>query len=261
MLVPDAASAPSLADLASIMQRLRDPQTGCAWDREQTFETIAPYTIEEAYEVADAIERSDMTSLVDELGDLQLQIVFHSRIAEEAGTFDLSDVLAGICAKMIRRHPHIFGDATETPGWEQLKADERRQYPDQSALAGIALALPALKRAEKLGRRASRVGFDWPDANGPRAKIDEELVELAAAVTPAERHHELGDLLFSVVNLARHLDVDPETALRDANRRFEARFREVEATADKPLSDLDINQLESLWNRAKAALLATETSS
>jgi ATP diphosphatase len=234
------------------MARLRDPRTGCAWDREQTFETIAPYTIEEAYEVADAIERADMDALKDELGDLQLQVVYHARMAEERGAFAIADVLAGICDKMIRRHPHIFGDAAESPGWETLKAAERGGAEDKSALAGVALALPALKRAEKLGRRASRIGFDWPDGDGPRAKIDEELAELAAAETEAERHHELGDILFSVVNLARHLNIDPEAALRDANRRFEQRFRTVETLSDRPLSEFGIEALENLWQRAKS---------
>jgi ATP diphosphatase len=235
------------------MARLRDPETGCAWDREQTFETIAPYTIEEAYEVADAIERGDMTDLADELGDLQLQVVYHARIAEERGVFTISDVLAGICAKMIRRHPHVFGDAAESPGWEALKASERGGAEDGSALAGVALALPALKRAEKLQKRAARVGFDWPDATGPRAKIDEEMAEIEAADTDAERAAELGDLLFSVVNYARHLGIDSEAALLGANRRFEQRFRKVESLAERPLADFDIDALEKLWEKAKRA--------
>src|SRR4051812_42655111 len=170
-----------LPRLVAIMARLRDPQIGCEWDVAQSFETIAPYTIEEAYEVADAISRGDMDSLKDELGDLQLQIVYHARMAEEIGAFSLDDVMASISAKMIRRHPHIFGDAEASPGWEALKAAERADDPDESALAGVALALPALKRAEKIQRRASRVGFDWPDAAGPRAKIDEELGEIERA--------------------------------------------------------------------------------
>jgi ATP diphosphatase len=250
---PLPPSAPSLADLVAIMERLRDPETGCSWDRDQTFVTIAPYTIEEAYEVADAIERADMAALVDELGDLQLQVVYHARIAEELGAFAIADVLAGICDKMIRRHPHIFGGVAETPGWEALKAAERDTAEDRSALAGVALALPALKRAEKLQRRAARVGFDWPDASGPRAKIDEELAELASAETETERHHELGDLIFSAVNLARHLNIDPEAALRDANRRFEQRFRKVEMLTEQPLSELDIEALEALWQQAKVS--------
>src|SRR3954466_12191699 len=188
-------SGASLAELVAIMARLRDPLGGCEWDREQTFETIAPYTIEEAYEVADAIRRGDLADLKDELGDLQLQIVYHARMAEEIGAFGIDDVMAAICAKMIRRHPHVFGDAAESPGWETLKAAERGGHEDRSALAHVALALPALKRAEKLQRRAARVGFDWPDASGPRAKIDEELAELDSSTSEAERVHELRALL------------------------------------------------------------------
>jgi ATP diphosphatase len=244
----------SLADLVAIMARLRDPQIGCDWDRVQTFETIAPYTIEEAYEVADAIERGAMTDLPDELGDLQLQVVYHARIAQELGHFTIDDVLASICAKMIRRHPHIFGDAERSPGWEALKAAERGRSEDNSALAGVALALPALKRAEKLQKRAARVGFDWPDAAGPRAKIEEELAEIDAAETQAQRAAEIGDLLFSAVNYARHLGIDPEAALRQASARFEARFRTVETIAPAPLAGMDINALEALWQRAKEML-------
>ncbi|HZF93593.1 MAG TPA: nucleoside triphosphate pyrophosphohydrolase [Allosphingosinicella sp.] len=249
----DGEGAPSsgLAALVEVMRRLRDPENGCAWDREQTFETIAPYTIEEAYEVADAIERGDMADLLDELGDLQLQVVYHARIAEERGHFGIADVLQAITAKMIRRHPHIFGDEAESPGWESLKAAERGGREDKSALAHVALALPALKRAEKIQKRAARVGFDWPDAQGPRAKIDEELEEIEGAETPEELQHEIGDLLFSVVNYARHRDVDPEAALREAVARFELRFRKVEEIADKPLSSMNIDALEALWQRAK----------
>jgi ATP diphosphatase len=252
MSLPEAdPTASTLSELVEIMRRLRDPATGCAWDRKQTFATIAPYTIEEAYEVADAIDRDDLESLKDELGDLQLQIVYHARIAEEIGAFMLDDVMAAICAKMIRRHPHIFGDETGSPGWESLKADERRGREDQSALAGVALALPALRRAEKIQRRAARIGFDWPDASGPRAKIDEEMEELEQARDDDEREAELGDLLFSVVNYARHLGIDAEAALVQATRRFERRFRMVEQLADRPLDQLDIDQLESLWQQAK----------
>jgi ATP diphosphatase len=251
------AGAPSqptgLAELVEIMRRLRDPENGCAWDKEQTFETIAPYTIEEAYEVADAIARRDLNDLKDELGDLQLQVVYHARIAEELGAFGIGDVIAAISDKMVRRHPHIFGDEAVSPGWEALKAAERGERQDTSALAHVALALPALKRAEKLQKRAARVGFDWPDASGPRAKIDEELAELDCA-TPDERASELGDLLFSVVNYARHLDIDPEAALREASARFEARFRKVEALAERPLKEMDIDALETLWQQAKRAL-------
>jgi nucleoside triphosphate diphosphatase len=244
---------PALTKLVEIMRRLRDPENGCAWDREQTFESIAPYTIEEAYEVADAIERGDMADLKDELGDLQLQVVYHARIAEEHGAFDISDVITSISDKMIRRHPHIFVKSGESPGWEVLKAAERSGYEDQSALAGVALALPALKRAEKLQKRAARVGFDWPDASGPRAKIEEEISEIEAATSDAEREAEMGDLLFSVVNWARHLGIDPEHALRDASARFESRFRKLEVMSDKPLQHKNINELEKLWQRAKEA--------
>ncbi|HEX8216287.1 MAG TPA: nucleoside triphosphate pyrophosphohydrolase [Allosphingosinicella sp.] len=248
-----ADSAPFDA-LVEIMRRLRDPASGCEWDREQTFETIAPYTIEEAYEVADAIQRADMADLQDELGDLQLQIVYHARIAEELGFFGIEDVLKAISAKMVRRHPHIFGKDRQSPGWETLKAAERSRHEDKSALAHVALALPALKRADKIQRRAERVGFDWPNADGPRRKIDEELAEIAAAETQDELEHEIGDLLFSVVNYARHSDVDPESALRAAVARFERRFRKVEELADKPLDSMNIDELESLWQRAKREL-------
>src|SRR5690349_11492424 len=217
-----------LERLVSIMRRLRDPQTGCEWDRQQNFATIAPYTIEEAYEVADAIARDDMDALADELGDLQLQVVFHAQMAHEAGQFTLEDVITRICDKLERRHPHIFGDASHSPGWEELKAQERKRAPDDSALAGVALALPSLERAAKLQRQAARVGFDWPDKTGPRAKIDEELGELDAESDHQRMLDELGDLLFAVVNLARHLNIEPEAALREANRKFEQRFRAIE---------------------------------
>jgi ATP diphosphatase len=240
-----------LPRLVAIMAWLRDPRDGCEWDVKQSFETIAPYTIEEAYEVADAISRGDMDALKDELGDLQLQVVYHARMAEEIGAFTLDDVMASIAAKMIRRHPHIFGDAAASPGWETLKAAERKAQADESAIAGVALALPALKRAEKIQRRAARIGFDWPDADGPRAKIDEELGEIDRAEDDEERAAEIGDLLFSVVNYARHLGVEPETALREATERFEVRFRKVEELADKPLKDMIIDELEALWQRAK----------
>jgi ATP diphosphatase len=242
-----------LERLVEIMRRLRDPASGCEWDSVQTFETIAPYTIEEAYEVADAIARKDMDDLADELGDLQLQVVFHAGIAEESGLFTLEDVLDRICDKMERRHPHIFGD-TEHGGhhlWEIIKAEERAANPDKSALAGVALALPALERAAKLQRRAARVGFDWPDVSGPRAKIDEELAELDAETDHDRRLDELGDLLFAVVNLARYLNVEPEAALREANRKFERRFRAIEQ--EPGFADLSLDQKEALWTRAKAA--------
>ena len=240
-----------LPRLVEIMARLRDPVRGCEWDIAQTFESIAPYTIEEAYEVADAIRRGEMDALKDELGDLQLQVVYHARMAEEIGAFTLDDVMESISGKMLRRHPHIFGDAEASPGWEALKAAERETHEDESALAGVALALPALKRAEKIQRRAARVGFDWPDIEGPKAKIDEEMGEIECAETDAERAAELGDLLFAVVNYARHLDINPETALREATARFELRFRKVEEIADKSLKDMNIDELEALWQRAK----------
>jgi ATP diphosphatase len=248
---PDLCLTFGLPRLVEIMARLRDPETGCEWDRVQTFETIAPYTIEEAYEVDDAIRRGDMAALKDELGDLQLQVVYHARMAEERGDFTLDDVMASICDKMTRRHPHIFGNAEASPGWEALKAAERGSDEDASALAGVALALPALKRAEKIQRRAARVGFDWPDADGPRQKIDEELGEIETAETDEDRAGEVGDLIFAMVNYARHLGVNPETALREATARFEKRFRKVEEIAGKSLKDMDIDALESLWQRAK----------
>jgi ATP diphosphatase len=239
--------------LTTIMARLRDPKTGCEWDSVQTFETIAPYTIEEAYEVADAIERGDMADLKDELGDLLLQVVFHSRIAEEAGQFTLPDVVNAISDKMERRHPHIFGDAAEGGHhlWEVIKAEERAGKADKSALAGVATGLPALLRAEKLQKRAARTGFDWPDASGPRAKIDEELAEVETAKTPAEVEEEVGDLLFAVVNWARKLGVDPEAALRAGNTKFERRFRAIEALAGDSFVSLDLDAKEALWVEAK----------
>ena len=246
----------SLERLVEIMRRLRDPKSGCEWDSVQTFATIAPYTIEEAYEVADAVARDDMDALADELGDLQLQVVFHAQMAEDAGHFTLDDVLARICDKMERRHPHIFGDA-EHGGhhlWEIIKAEERAADPDKSALAGVALALPALERAAKLQRRAAQTGFDWPDISGPRAKIDEELAELEAETDHDGKLDELGDLLFAVVNFARHLNIEPETALREANRKFEKRFRAIEQTPG--FSDLSLDEMEALWVAAKAAQAA-----
>jgi ATP diphosphatase len=243
----------SLERLVEIMRRLRDPVRGCEWDTVQTFETVAPYTIEEAYEVADAIARNDMDSLADELGDLQLQVVFHARMAEEAGLFTLDDVLTRICDKMERRHPHIFGDAQQGGHhlWETIKAEERAANPDKSALAGVALALPALERAAKLQRRAARTGFDWPDVSGPRAKIDEELAELEAETEHDRKLEELGDLLFAVVNLARHLNIEPEAALREANRKFEQRFRAIEQAPG--FGELSLDEKEALWVQAKKA--------
>lgn len=242
----------SLERLVDIMKRLRDPVSGCEWDSVQTFETIAPYTIEEAYEVADAINRGDMVSLVDELGDLQLQVVFHARMAEEAGHFSLADVLNGISEKLERRHPHIFGDAKEGGHhlWEVIKAEERSKNPDKSALAGVAQALPALERAAKLQKRAAQTGFDWPDIEGPKAKIREELDEIAEAQAD-ELEEEVGDLLFAAVNFARHLKIDPEEALRKANRKFEKRFRAIEATPG--FQQMSLDEMEALWVEAKKA--------
>lgn len=248
------------------MASLRDKDSGCPWDVDQDFRSIAPYTIEEAYEVADAIARDDMGDLRDELGDLLFQVAFHSRMAEERGEFSFEDVAEGICEKMTRRHPHVFGTDEEKArgpakgAWEAIKAAERATTgvnEEGSALDGVAVALPALKRAQKLGKRASSVGFDWPDTQGVRAKIDEELAELSVAECGGiqrEVEEELGDLLFAVVNLARHLKVDPEQALTDANLKFERRFRAMETCAAKTsgdLSKLDIAALEALWQEAK----------
>jgi ATP diphosphatase len=242
----------SLDRLSAIMERLRDRERGCEWDSVQTFETIAPYTIEEAYEVADAIHRGDMDALADELGDLQLQVVFHAKMAEESGHFTLKDVLKRISDKLERRHPHIFGDAKEGGHhlWEVIKAEERAAHPDKSALAGVAQALPALERAAKLQKRAARTGFDWPDIEGPKAKIREELDEIAQA-PPEELEEEVGDLLFAAVNFARHLNIDPEEALRKANRKFEKRFRAIEAAPG--FEQMSLDEMEALWVEAKKA--------
>ena len=237
-----------LARISAIVERLRDPFSGCDWDRVQTFATIAPYTIEEAYEVADAIARNDAAAIKEELGDLLFQVILHARIAEQAGHFSLDDVATAIADKMERRHPHIFGDATARPNWENMKAAERA---GTSAVDGVAIALPALMRAEKLQKRAARTGFDWPDAEGPRAKIIEELAEIAAADTDDAREDEVGDLLFAAVNLARHLNIDPEAALRRANAKFEQRFRAIE-TADG-FAALSLDEKEALWTAAKEA--------
>ncbi|WP_419808195.1 nucleoside triphosphate pyrophosphohydrolase [Sphingomonas sp.] len=231
------------------MARLRDPTSGCEWDQAQSWSTIAPYTIEEAYEVADAIARNDTADLKDELGDLLLQVVFHSRIAEETKAFTLTDVASGIADKMERRHPHIFAGADKLD-WEASKADERRAKGVGGALDGVALGLPALLRAEKLQKRAARVGFDWPDASGPRAKIDEELEEVETATGDAVAE-EVGDLLLAVVNWARHLGVDAEGALRVANRKFERRFGAMEAQAGDVFSTLSLDEKEALWQAVK----------
>src|SRR3546814_42051 len=246
-----ANGSPFITPLVDIMARLRHPELGCSWDVAQNFASIAPYTIEEAYEVADAIERDDMPALADELGDLLLQVVFHSRMAEEAGHFTLQDVILGICSKMTRRHPHIFGEGEYFPGWEDIKADERKGHADKSALASVAHALPALLRAEKLQKRAARTGFDWPDSEGVYAKIDEEIEEVKDASSEAHREEEIGDLLFAFVNLARHLKVDSEQALRLANAKFERRFRNMEETAGDGFPALSLEEKEALWRQAK----------
>lgn len=244
--------------LLAIMARLRDPVSGCEWDREQTFSTIAPYTLEEAYEVADAIERDDMDALRDELGDLLLQVVFHARMAEEAGLFGFQDVAAAIAAKLEARHPHIFGSGAhpsqrQSERWESLKAAERAAKGATSALDGVATALPALLRAEKLQKRAARVGFDWPDHRGPVDKIAEEIQELAEA-QPSEKLEEAGDLLFAAVNLVRAHGIAPEDALRAANIKFERRFRAMEALAAArgvAFASLGLDDQEALWQAVK----------
>ena len=238
------------------MAQLRDPQSGCEWDRVQTFATIAPYTIEEAYEVADAIARGDMADLRDELGDLLLQVVFHARMAEEAGHFALDDVAQAIVAKLEARHPHIFGAATQREGWETIKASERAAKGATSAMDGVAAALPALLQAEKLQRRAARDGFDWPDLEGPVAKLTEELEELATAADETSRIEEAGDLLFAAVYVVRSHDVAPEDALRAANAKFERRYRAMESLAETrghPFAGLSLEAQEALWQAVKRA--------
>jgi ATP diphosphatase len=251
-----APHQPPLDRLLAIMARLRDPEHGCEWDLAQDFASIAPYTIEEAYEVADAIARGDMADLKDELGDLLLQVVFHARMAEEAGLFAFADVAAAISAKMEARHPHIFaatGGSMDETRWEDLKARERETKGAASALDGVALALPALMRAQKLQKRAARTGFDWPDPSGSEAKIAEEIAELNAAASEAERIEEAGDLLFAAVNFVRAHGVSAEDALRAANAKFERRFRAMEALAGEAFSDLPLEAQEELWQKVKKA--------
>ena len=251
----------SLQRLLAIMARLRDPQHGCEWDLAQNFATIAPFTIEEAYEVADAIARDDPAALKDELGDLLLQVVFHARMAEEAGLFDFASVADAISAKMEARHPHIFGSEPDRgqsreERWESIKAEERSARGATSAMDGVAIALPALVRAEKLQKRAARQGFDWPDASGPKAKIDEEVDELTAARTDAERMDEAGDLLFAAVNLVRFHGIAPEDALRAANAKFERRFRDMEHLASErglDFASLTLAEQEALWGDVKVS--------
>ncbi len=270
----------SIDRLVEIMVRLRDPKTGCPWDVKQTFASIAPYTIEEAYEVADTIEKGDMDELRDELGDLLLQVIFHSRMAEELNLFTIDDVADGISDKMLRRHPHVFGDQnmhdadSQTIAWEDIKARERDEKARRqtgsdhpaSILEGIANGLPALTRALKLQKRAARVGFDWKDARLVIEKFREELDELEAELNADNRNEdrvqdEVGDMLFTCVNMARQLGIDPESALRHGNIKFEKRFRKLEETvrnnAQQP-QDMTLEQLETAWTQAKASLAGFE---
>lgn len=264
---PVAGAVDAMHRLLAIMARLRDPATGCPWDVQQDFSTIAPYTIEEAYEVADAIDRGDMADLKDELGDLLLQVVFHARMAEETGLFHFEDVAAAIADKMVRRHPHVFAGASvaglehQTQLWEQGKAAERaaRGDNDASALAGIARGLPEWQRAVKLQKRAARTGFDWPDVNPVFDKLHEEIEELRAEFAAGTGHagleDELGDVLFVCANLSRHGKVDFGAALRHANAKFERRFRRMETLAageGVDLSALSLAAQDAYWNRAKA---------
>jgi ATP diphosphatase len=259
---PEMQASRDIARLIEIMARLRTPEIGCPWDLKQSFESIAPYTIEEAYEVADAIARRDMDSLKDELGDLLLQVAFHARMAEEAGDFAFEDVVLAITEKLIRRHPHVFGAARGLAPeevkilWEKIKAEERKEKTPQSdsVLAGVPVALPALTRAEKIQKRAANVGFDWPDLGGVLDKITEEIAELKSAVRPQEVEEEVGDLLFSIVNYARRANVDPETALRNATMKFERRFQGVERRAGasgRSMKDIPLGELETYWQMEK----------
>ena len=265
----DLGAPGEIGTLLRIMARLRDPQGGCPWDLEQDFSSIAPYTIEEAYEVADAIDRNDLADLKDELGDLLLQVVFHAQMASEQGAFDFADVVAAISGKMLRRHPHVFGDARAgdagevVANWEQIKQRERADAgdTDDSALAGIARGLPEWQRALKLQKRAARTGFDWPDVAPVLDKLREELGEVQAefesaryADNHARLEDEIGDLLFVCANLARHAKVDPGSALRRANHKFERRFRAMETLAaarGQSMATLDLEQQEALWQAVK----------
>ena len=253
----------SIQRLLAIMSRLRDPNGGCPWDLEQSFKTIAPYTIEEAYEVADAIERDDMDDLRNELGDLLFQVVFHSQMAEERGAFAFDDVVGAICDKMERRHPHVFGEARienaaeQTAAWDEQKRRERAMTA-QSVLDDVPLALPALTRANKLGKRAAEVGFEWPDTHGALDKVVEEIeelrTELAASPDLARISNEIGDLLFSLVNVCRYLKIDPETSLRNANAKFERRFRYVESRLKEQGSSPEqatLEEMDALWEEGK----------
>ncbi len=267
----------NIDQLLDVMRKLRDPETGCAWDIKQTFETIAPYTIEEAYEVADAIARNDLHDLKDELGDLLLQVVFHAQMADDQGQFQFADVVESIVDKMVRRHPHVFGNEKNNDpeslktAWEAQKADERAAKKKNaaanansasaavvSALDDVAIALPALMRAEKIQKRAARVGFDWPEITPVWDKLDEEVAEVKEAIAEQDSvsiEDEIGDLIFTVVNLARHTGIDPEVALRNANNKFEHRFRRVEQLAHErqlEMQTMDLSSLDDLWELAKA---------
>ncbi len=263
----DRAKAPTaeaeLRRLLDIMAALRDPDRGCPWDKEQDFASIAPYTIEEGYEVADAIARGDLASLPDELGDLLFQVVYHARMAQEAGRFDFAEVARTIGDKMVRRHPHVFGDAAardaaeQSAAWETHKVAERAARAENGTLAGVPVGLPALTRAAKLTARAARVGFDWPDATAVLAKLDEEVAELRAELPDARRDRladEVGDLLFVVANLARKLELDPEACLRQANLKFHKRFSAMEQSAasmGKTLAEMSLEEMELEWQNIK----------
>jgi len=259
----------NINDLMTIMKQLRNPLGGCPWDIAQDFTSVAPYTIEEAYEVAEAIEKTDMPELKNELGDLLFQVIFHAEMAQEEGYFDFADVVEGICDKMIRRHPHVFGDAEyrnaneQTRAWETQKADERKQKNQQaSQLDGVTSGLPAFSRAVKLQNRAARVGFDWPDSTQVLDKLNEEMAELSHEMTKQSKDsqnlaritEEFGDMMFVYANLARHMKIDPEAALRSANYKFEKRFKAVERRADaqnKSLETMNLEQMDQLWDEVK----------
>ena len=256
--------------LLAVMASLRDPERGCPWDREQAFQSILPYTLEEVYEVAEAIDQGDMGSLREELGDLLFQIVFYARMAEEAGEFDFTDIASGISDKLVQRHPHVFGDAdiadaeAQTLAWEQHKERERQakaadEQREASVLDNVPLALPGLMRAMKLQRRAARLGFDWPDITPVLDKIEEELAEVREVLDQGgdrdKLEHEVGDLIFACVNLGRHANIEPEVAMRGVNRRFEQRFRRVETLAraqNQSLAEMSLEEMDRLWNQAKA---------
>lgn len=267
----------NINQLLDIMARLRDPEDGCPWDREQTFASILPFTLEEVYEVAEAIDQGDMGELKAELGDLLFQVVFYAQMAKEKGEFDFDEIVEGISSKLINRHPHVFSNAdigsseAQTAAWEQHKEQERADKAEEegrahSALDNIPVALPGLMRAGKLQRRAARVGFDWPAMEPVLDKIEEEVAELRQALADGgkkeELEHEIGDLMFACVNLARHAKVDPEVAMRGINRRFESRFRRVEALADaqgKVLPDMSLQEMDQLWEQAKAEEVSMKT--